>query len=345
MMKNRTVLLALCLVGLMSVKAHAQQRPHYTQYILNQYIINPALSGIENYTDLKISHRHQWVGFEGAPVTTYLTVHTPLGKKDYRTTATTIASMEGENPRGSSYWENYTAAQPHHGIGFQLINDRTGPISYQSGYVTYAYHIGISPRTTLSGGVGVGASRISLDPTKLDISRGFSIDPAVFGSGELNRIKPDLTAGLYLYSADYFIGVSAQQILQQGLDFSNNQVKTNQGKTIPHLFGTAGYRFLLNADFNLLPSVMVKYVQPTGVQFDVNAKLQYRDFLWLGGTYRQDFGFAGMAGLNISNRVNVGYAYDMSTNNIGTYQRGTHELLIGFILNNGYGDTCPRNVW
>lgn len=45
----------------------AQQRPQYTQYILNNYILNPALSGIENYTDLKISGRDQWVGLNGAP--------------------------------------------------------------------------------------------------------------------------------------------------------------------------------------------------------------------------------------------------------------------------------------
>src|SRR5882757_11446796 len=84
----------------------AQQQPHYTQYVLNQYILNPALTGIENYTDIKLSHRHQWVGLDGAPVTTYLTVHTPLGKKDYRTTATS-ASVPGENPRGKNYWEDY----------------------------------------------------------------------------------------------------------------------------------------------------------------------------------------------------------------------------------------------
>ena len=42
--------------------ADAQQRPHYTQYILNNYILNPALSGIENYVDVKLSTRDQWVG-------------------------------------------------------------------------------------------------------------------------------------------------------------------------------------------------------------------------------------------------------------------------------------------
>jgi len=40
-------------------EVRAQQRPHYTQYILNNYILNPALSGIENYTDVKFRMRDQ----------------------------------------------------------------------------------------------------------------------------------------------------------------------------------------------------------------------------------------------------------------------------------------------
>ena len=56
----------------------AQQKPVYTQYILNNYIINPAITGIENYTDVKISYRNQWAGIEGAPVTTNLSIQGPV---------------------------------------------------------------------------------------------------------------------------------------------------------------------------------------------------------------------------------------------------------------------------
>src|SRR5437868_12722466 len=115
-----------------------QQKPHYTQYILNQYIINPALSGIENYIDIKASHRLQWVGLLDAPVTTYITIHGPIGKSDLKTTATSF-QVPGENPRGKKYWEEYTASRPHHGWGVQVINDRTGPLNNFSAFGTYAY--------------------------------------------------------------------------------------------------------------------------------------------------------------------------------------------------------------
>ncbi|HAK11946.1 MAG TPA: hypothetical protein DCO78_08210, partial [Chitinophagaceae bacterium] len=75
----------------------AQQRPYYSQYILNNYIINPALAGIENYTDIKLSHRRQWTGIADAPVTTYLTVHAPLKKDDYGRETVNTFYPYGEN--------------------------------------------------------------------------------------------------------------------------------------------------------------------------------------------------------------------------------------------------------
>ena len=95
-MKFKTIYTALfCFITFFSV---AQQRPYYTQYILNSFILNPAVAGIENYTDVKISHRHQWLGLQDGPVTTYLTIHGPLKKQDYSRTSVTGFNTDGENP-------------------------------------------------------------------------------------------------------------------------------------------------------------------------------------------------------------------------------------------------------
>ncbi len=59
--------------------AMAQQKPQYTQYVFNNLLLNPAVTGIENYTDVKAGYRSQWTGLSGAPVTTYLTVDAPIG--------------------------------------------------------------------------------------------------------------------------------------------------------------------------------------------------------------------------------------------------------------------------
>lgn len=323
----------------MSGVMYAQQRPHYTQYILNNYILNPALSGIENYTDVKISGRDQWAGLNGAPRTMYVTAHMPIGKKDLKTTATSF-NIPGENPRGRAYWENYTASAPHHGVGLMVLNDETGNFSRTTAQVSYAYHIGLSPTMNLAAGFAGGISRVGFNPAKATPG---TFDPAVVGNNAIFRTTPELSAGLWLYSSDYFVGLSAQQIIPSKVAF----VDTFVNKLVPHLFATAGYRFFLSDDVNAIPSVMLKYIQntPTAPQFDFNVKLQYRDLLWVGGSYRLQNGYAGMLGLNVGNTFNVGYAYDFTTTALNTASRGTHEIIIGFLLGNRYGDTCPRNIW
>jgi len=327
--------------------ALAQQRPHYTQYILNNYILNPALSGIENYTDLKISGRDQWVNFKGAPQTAYLSIHTALGKEDLRTNATSY-DIPGVNPRGQAYWETYEAAKPHHGIGLAIINDKTGNFNRFTTYLSYAYHLGLGPKTNLSAGFSAGITRVGFDAAKADWGNNIP-DPVVGNaSSEINKIKPDLGVGLWLYSSSYFIGLSAQQVIPQKLAFVDDASLQTKGKLIPHTFFTAGYRFLVSADINAIPSVMVKYINGAfkdNYQAEFNLKLQYQDLLWIGGSYRQFDGYAAMLGLNVANTFNVGYAYDFTKTAINTYSNGTHELIIGFLIGNKYSEKCPRCMW
>lgn len=345
-MKRILTILSLLLLANFAI---GQQRPHYTQYILNNYILNPAISGIENYTDIKMSARDQWAGLNGAPQTFYLTIQGPLGKKDYRTNATSY-SIPGENPRGKSYWENYTAAEPHHGVGFSMINDRTGSYNRFTTYATYAYHIGLSPTTNLAGGFSAGITVVSIDKSKNDFGGGDPYDPATGSaiSGELNKIRPDIGAGLWLYSRDYFIGLSAQQIVPQKLSFVDDAAIITKGRLIPHVFLTGGYRFLINEDVNAIPSLMFKYINGSSknnFQVETNIKFQYRDICWLGASLRYQDGFAAMAGINLGNAFNIGYAYDFTTTNLRTVSRGTNEIVIGIILGNKYSGACPRCNW
>ena len=101
------------------------------------------------------------------------------------------------------------------------------------------------------------------------------------------------------------------------------------------MFLTGGYRFLLNDDINAIPSVMLKYIQGSSennFQVETNIKFQYRDLLWIGGSYRYQDGYAAMLGVNVSNTFNVGYAYDFTTTNLNTVSRGTHEIVLGFLI-------------
>jgi len=326
---NLCVLIAGC--------ACAQQQPYYTQYILNNFILNPALAGIENYWDCKASYRNQWVGLDGAPKTLYLTVHVPLGKGDYdRQTPTTVPDLDAKSLGAKQFSMEYTAPPAHHGVGFSIINDKTGPLSRIAAYASYAYHVPVGPKTTLSFGLSAGVQEVNVDVNAVNFGETNPVDPAVLRSGYLNKLEPDLNAGLWLSNTSFFIGLSAQQIIPVPINSSNgttaaDSVTLLKGKLIPHSFLTVGYKILFNDDISLLPSIMVRYVQPLPIDFDVNAKVLYQDLLWVGFSYHYKQGFAAMVGVNISSTFNLGYSYDYTTTRLNTVSHGTHEMVLGFL--------------
>ncbi len=325
----------------------SQVKPFYSQYVLNNYILNPAVAGIENYTDVKLSYRNQWTGIEGAPVTTYFSIHGPIGKSDYKTSATSF-ELPGENPRGRKFSDNYTAPNAHHGIGITALNDKTGFMNRWSAYGSYAYHQPLSVSTSLSAGINMGVTGLNLDRSKLNFADLDANDPAIgFINGDMKMIKPELGAGLWLYGADYFAGIAVQNILLGNVKF--NAGDKNGNYFSPNYFLTGGYRFFVTHEVSALPSVMIQYLQPQLYGLHCNVKLQYLDKLWVGGGYQfSDLltGYSAMAGFNVSNAFNVSYAYE---NTIGSqykiFTKNTHEIVLGFLLGNQYGDFCPRNIW
>ncbi len=309
-----------------------QQRPQYTQYTVNNYILNPAITGIESYMDVKLAHRKQWDGFNEGPVTSYFSFHTPIGlQPDYY----------GNNPMNRSFVGSYRAPEPHHGIGMYAVFDKPGgPLSTLDVNLTYAYHLGLSSRMTLSMGVAAGVSRMTLDMSEVKL--GDQYDPGISSGSKLN---PDLGAGVWLYGPTYFAGVSAQGLLGRPLGISGTN-NANAGKQAAHFFITSGYKIFVNEDIAVIPSVMVKYVSPSPISFDLNTRLAFKENkFWVGGSYRKDDSAAAMAGFNVSSLFNVSYSYDFVNSSVRRISSGSHEIVLGFLLNNRYKVTCPQENW
>src|SRR6478735_7300055 len=65
-----------------SAMAFAQQLPQYSQYMLNELAINPAVAGKNDYAEVKSNNRHQWVGIPDAPRTYVLSLMGPIRGKN-----------------------------------------------------------------------------------------------------------------------------------------------------------------------------------------------------------------------------------------------------------------------
>ena len=304
-------------------------------------MLNPALSGIENYIDFKGGYRKQWSGITDAPQTSFVSAHWALGDNQLWSNALTAFPEQTGNPMDRNYMQNYMSSPSHHGMGVTAVLDKTGPVKRLDANVTYAYHLQLSNNFNLSAGVAAGISSISLDVNALTFDTPY--DPAL-NRALINQVKPDLSIGLWLYGARMFAGVSVQQILPQKLSFTGEN-SYNLGKEVPHYFATAGYRFFVDEEISAIPSVMVKYVSPAPVSVDLNMKLAFKDKVWLGGSYRKDDSFSAMAGFNIGKMVNLTYSYDFSTSALNQVSNGSHEIVLGLMLNNIYKVPSYIKMW
>jgi type IX secretion system PorP/SprF family membrane protein len=334
----RRTLLSLLIFTFTVGAAMAQQRPQYTQYVFNNYLLNPALSGIENYTDVMAGYRSQWTGLQGAPVTSYLTFNTPIGDQFINGDASAFPAAGGENPSSRLYTQYYQAAEPHHGIGFTLVTDKAGPITQTDINATYAYHLGISATFNLALGVAAGVSRTALNTSEITTEY---VDPAIY-NGKGGEWSPDLGAGIWGYSSNYYFGISAQQILPQNLYYSTTN-SLYQNKSVAHFFFTAGYKFFMSDDLTFIPSFMIKEINPVPVTYDITGKISFRDVFWIGGSYRHDDSVGILAGFNLSSLINVGYSYDITTSALNTVSNGTHEIVLSLLLNNRNKVQSPQH--
>ncbi|QCR22834.1 type IX secretion system membrane protein PorP/SprF [Pontibacter sp. SGAir0037] len=330
-------LLAITFFSILLIsQAVAQQKPHYTQYTLNNYILNPAISGIEDYADLKLGSRHQWSGLEGAPVSYYATFHAPIMKD----------MLPVSQRSGGSFKKNsHRPVRPHHGIGAMVMTTKTGPLERTSLNVSYAYHVPLTRSIRLSAGVSPGLIQYTLNQDYVTLASKDVADQAV-QDGRVNETKLDLNLGMWLYSQDFYIGLAGAQLAPgKRKDIANYDFTDNTGELQKQYFITGGVRLEATPDISLVPSVMVKMAQPSPLSVDANLKAIYADRFWIGASYRHKDALAAMAGINVSPLLDVSYSYDASASPLGASHSGSHEVVLGFKLRNTRKVLCPQFAW
>jgi type IX secretion system PorP/SprF family membrane protein len=285
--------ITLCLVLLVGTVAAAQQLPQLSQYQFNDYVINPAVAGSRPFFEFRSGHRYQWVGITDAPRTFVFSTSTPIA--------------------------------PNMGVGGYLYTDHVGPTRRSGVQLSYAYHLQLTATTKLGLALSGGLLQYEVDGSKIEFHD--AGDPVI--DDQLRRdITPDAKFGLYLYSEKYWFGLTAPQLLQNDISFLDRSTET-LSKLEDHYYASAGYKYEINPDWELMPSVLLKYVDPVPLKIDASLIVTYKDAIWIGGTWRSEDAIAAMVGVELGNAFQFGYSYDMTTTNLNNYSNGTHEVMLG----------------
>ncbi len=335
-MSMRKLLLILILTN---TTLFAQQLPQYSLYMVNNYLLNPAISGIEDYADIRTGYRNQWTAIEGAPSTYYLSAHAPLGKNINLTSP--AAGNSKRRPAFAAYQKQnnkYRKVRSHHGIGGLLQVDRIGPFSLTEGYVSYAYHILLTPGIKLSLGLAAGGVQYVFRGSDLILA-----NPNDNAVGNQQFIKPDMSAGLWLYADDFYLGAASSRLL--GNASFNGDLFAEKNTFTKHYFFTGAYKITPTTKIALIPSIMVKWMPSAPVSVDYNLRVTYADAIWGGISYRQYDAFTFLVGITANHTFDFGYAYDTGVSSLGQLSAGSHEFILGIRLRNRFKVHCPQNLW
>jgi type IX secretion system PorP/SprF family membrane protein len=318
---------------LLSGNVLAQQMPQYSQYIRNQYMLNPGAAGIYDFTDITLSGRWQWLGFDDSPKTSYLSFATVLGEKSKEryNPAFRVSQEPVKNPE-------INTGKLKHAVGGQILADQYGAFRRLSMAGTYAVHLPVTDKFNLSFGTKLGLSNnaflhdkaVVLNPT--DPFSSYSGGDAgydTYVSNQSNKYIMDLGAGLYLYSKNAFVGIAGDNLTKDFAEFGSGTANFN---TQIHLNATGGVKLPINTDLSIMPAFAIKFMQPAPISIDASIQLEYKEWMWAAFTYRHTDAIVGMFGLNLSEKYKFGYSYDYSLSRLNTVSSGGHELVLGIML-------------
>ncbi len=272
----------------------AQQLPQYSQYMLNELAINPAVSGKDEFADVRSNSRQQWVGITDAPRTYMLTLHGPVAGKNM-------------------------------GIGMNLFTDIVGPTRRTGLSFSYAYHLKLNEELNLSFGLSAGVLQWGIDGNKVTLREE---GDSHFLTTYQNTIVPDFGSGLYFYKKNkFYVGLSVPQMYQAPLNLYPGSARSSRIVSQVNLNGA--YVFELSDDLDLEPSALIKYEYPVPPKIDVGVRGIFRDMVWLGAVYRHNDALCGLVGYMYRDYLMIGYSYDFTTTALRRYNSGTHELMLG----------------
>ena len=299
MKKISILLFVICFGG----NLKAQQLPQITQYMLNNYAINPAVAGMYDYYQVNTSMRNQWQGMNQGP-------------------RTSIMSIYGKHSGNV-------------GLGGTVFNDNTGPTSRIGGSMSYTYSLNITQKMKLALALSGGFTQFKIIKDNIPVKD--QNDPLMLG-GDVVRSLPDATFGINMSGDRWYLGMAIPQLLSSELhlmddDFARIYDTTSQsGKLASHIYVLGAYKHSLSSGIIIEPSLFLKSVAGAKTQIDFGVKTGYKEMFWIGMNYKMNNDLSTLAallGYNINERFNIGYSYGLPSSKTSIYQSGSHEFMIG----------------
>jgi type IX secretion system PorP/SprF family membrane protein len=291
---------------LLPFASKAQQMYHFSLFTDNNFVLNPAVTGIKDETEISASFRKQWLKVHKSPLTAFAGFNTSYPKKNL-------------------------------GLGAYIYDDETGPTAVTGFGVNVAYHIHFKEHwsslkkhyldKTLSFGLSpsVVYYRLNTKNALLD-----NPDDPILHSGVGQKIFPDASFGIFYNSDVIFVGASIPQLLNLNTAYKVNGNISNIKKLQHYYFQIGTHIYFHRDEWSVVPNLWLKYVIGGYPQGMLNVRVNWIDKGYIGMSYRSLKGVTFEAGAIIKKKYKIGYAYDLDMSKYSLDLGMTHELFLSY---------------
>ena len=277
---------------LSALVSRAQQDAQASMYFFNPLNYNPAYAGTRGSLNLTAVHRSQWVGWEGAPQTQFLSIHAPIVRKRI-------------------------------GLGVNMSYDNIGSRSNVNAMANFAYHLQLNSKSLrLSFGASAG-----INSNQYDFNGLIVYDQSDVFITSNQTLAPNFGAGLYLHSNKGYLGFSLPRLIEKSIDDNSGNSFLQR-----HYYLTSGFVFSANSVTDIKPSILIKYTQNAPITVDLNYSMFFYKKVWVGLMYRMHESVGFNSSYRIKELFTLGYSFDYPINNLRFNNFGSHEVLFSFDL-------------
>lgn len=300
-MKLATIIsLGLVLFG---PQVFAQQEPQFTQFNDNMLYFNPAYAGSKDALNVTAFHREQWVGFDGRPVTSSVSLNTPLSYKSL-------------------------------GFGLTMVNDRAGIVDQKMAYADISYTLKFTNKAKLSLGMKGGVNYLSIGSATYNVS--MPNDPNLTQDAS-SRLNPNFGFGAFFQTSNFFCGFSVPKLIQNTYDGTNVNAEAR------HYYTNIGTVLTVSRLWKMRAIAQAKATKGSPVGIDLTLAGIYNDKFILGTTYRLGIEAGAYVQFQLGPQFRVGLAYDFGLNEMRSYHTGSYEAMLSYNISFGKeGVRSPR---
>lgn len=312
---KKIALLTFLLLTMTSGYSQELNLPVFTQYLAdNPFVIAPTYAGIGDNLRIRANGLTQWVGIK-------------------------------DSPDNQSIYGDFRIAD-RTGVGVSFYNDKNGNTNQNGAKFTFAHHLILDYYTEqyLSFGMSYNINTFSIDIANLKPT-----DPDYAITDDRKTSNNNFDLGFLYRKEKFYLSINANNILDKNIDkFSGYKIEPN---LLRNYQVYSGYVIKMPNYSEIEPSAFFQFFE-SDQRSSTDLNVKYRkynrdnDYYWVGMSYRflndqvlKPLNLGPMLGFKKS-IFYFGYSYQVTFNEMISYNAGTHMVTIGLDFLQGISN-CP----